>query len=211
MSDHGHHDPGGHELEAVNTKLLFRLLISLSFITLLACVVVVQWFYSQRRELDAQYAAEGSTFLLEYKAKMAKDLEGIDRVAQDVAGNPSLLVAPPPPSGWMHPDDLVAGVVAAPADEPAGDAHGAEEHDVEAPVPVEPPEGDAEGEPAEDDGDVEDDAAPEPAEPKPADAEKPAKPADGDDAEKPAKPAQPAKPAEDEAKPADPKPADDGE
>ena len=52
MADHGHHDPGGHELEAINTKLLFRLLISLSLVTLLAAAAVVQWFNSQRRELE---------------------------------------------------------------------------------------------------------------------------------------------------------------
>ncbi|PRQ04943.1 hypothetical protein [Enhygromyxa salina] len=205
MSDHGHHDPGGHELEAINTKLLFRLLVSLSFITLLACVVVVQWFYAQRRELDAQYAADGSTFLLEYKAKMATDLEGIDRVAQDMAGNPALLAAPPAPPGWMHPDDLVAGVAAAPAG--SHDDHGHDEPDLDAPVPVEP----ANGEPVpEGEGEIDtndDDATPEPAEADSGDeaapADKPDKPADDQDAPKPAKP----KPA----KPAEPAPANDGE
>jgi hypothetical protein len=112
--DHGHHDPGGHELEAINTKLLFRLLVSLSLVTLLAAIAVIQWFYSQRRELEAQYAAEGSYLLTDYKTKMTADLEGIDRVAQDLVGNPEKLKAPPPPPGWIHPDDLVGGAPATP-------------------------------------------------------------------------------------------------
>ena len=115
MADHGHHDPGGHELEAINTKLLFRLLISLSLVTLLAAAAVVQWFNSQRRELERRYAAEGSFQLADYKTKMAADLDGVDRVAQDMAANPDLLKAPPAPAGWIHPDDLVGGPAAAPA------------------------------------------------------------------------------------------------
>jgi hypothetical protein len=128
MTDHGHHDPGGHELEAINTKLLFRLLVSLSLVTFLASVAVVQWFYSQRRELEGQYAAEGSYQLTDYKTKMSADLEGVDRVAQSMVANPALLQAPPPPRGWIHPDDLVGGAPAPaehqPADEqPADDGH----------------------------------------------------------------------------------------
>ncbi|HLT35245.1 MAG TPA: hypothetical protein VK034_03145, partial [Enhygromyxa sp.] len=103
MADHGHHDPGGHELEAINTKLLFRLLISLSAVTLLAAIAVVQWFYSQRRELEQQLAAEGSFQLIDYKTKMSAELEGIDRIAQNMVADPALLKAPPPPSGWIHP------------------------------------------------------------------------------------------------------------
>jgi hypothetical protein len=159
MADHGHHDPGGHELEAINTKLLFRLLISLSAVTLLAALAVIQWFYSQRRELEAKYASEGSFQLIEYKTRMSADLEGIDRVAQNLAADPKLLQAPPPPSGWIHPDDLVGGGTA-----PAAPA--------EAPKPVEAPADDAD-QPVEVPADDAD---------KPIDvpAEKPAEPADAD-------------------------------
>lgn len=163
--DHGHHDPGGHELEAINTKLLFRLMISLSFVTFLAVVAVVQWFYSQRRELENQYAAEGSYLLTEYKTKMSADLEGIDRVAANMVANPALLEAPPAPPGWVHPDDLVGGPAAAPAKEPKHE----EKHDepaLDEPVPVNAPTEDA---PAED----------KPAEDKPAE-DKPAEDGDAD-------------------------------
>jgi hypothetical protein len=137
MSDHGHHDPGGHELEAINTRLLFRLLISLSFVTFLSAVAVVQWFNSQRRELQHRNAVEGSFMLQDHEAKMAKGLEGIDRVAMDVATNPALLAAPPAPPGWIHPDDLVGGPAAAPA-EPKKHVE---------PKPVEPKPAPAEEEP----------------------------------------------------------------
>jgi hypothetical protein len=207
MSDHGHHDPGGHELEAINTKLLFRLLVSLSFITFLACLVVVQWFYRQRRELDSRHAAEGSYQLQRYKTKMVTNLEGVDRVAQDIAANPALLAAPPPPSGWVHPDDLVGGVATevTPEPEPAEPEPEPEPAEVE-PVPVELPPDDAEGE----------DAAPEPVEPvEPAKQPKSPEPADGEDAPKQPKQPKSPKPAdegEDAPKqPKSPKPADDGE
>ncbi|PRP98314.1 hypothetical protein ENSA5_30470 [Enhygromyxa salina] len=195
MSDHGHHDPGGHELDAVNTKLLFRLLFGLTGLTLLACIAVVQWFYSQRRELDNRHAVEGSFQLQQYQGKMAKDLEGLDQVAQDIAANPALLAAPPPPSGWIHPDDLVGGTAdpAAPAEAPA------QEQEVEPePEPVADPavEGEA---PEGEDAEGEDAEAAEPAKPaktpEPAaeEADKPQKPV----AEEPGKP----KPTEPEPKP----------
>ena len=150
MADHGHHDPGGHELEAINTKLLFRMLISLSLVTLLASLAVVQWFYSQRAELERRYAAEGSFQLDEYKAKMATELDGMDRVAADIVAKPELLVAPPAPSGWIHPDDLAGGAATpaatAPADEPV-DAPIPVEADAPAPEPEPEPEAAAEPKP----------------------------------------------------------------
>lgn len=147
MSEHGHHDPGGHELEAINTKLMFRLLVSLSLVTFLSSVAVVQWFNSQRRELQHRNAAEGSFILKAHDAKMAEQLGGIDRVAMDVAANPALLAAPPAPPGWIHPDDLVGGPAAKPAapapvekpvEKPAPEPTPVPE---EQPVPVELPEG----------------------------------------------------------------------
>jgi outer membrane biosynthesis protein TonB len=143
--EHGHHDPGGHELEAINTKLLFRLLISLSLVTFLACVAVVQWFNSQRRELQNSLAVEGSFMLKNHDTKMAEQLAGIDRVAMDVAANPALVAAPPAPAGWLHPDDLVGGAAAKPA-EPAPQPKPVEQPKPapeEAPIPVEAPKGDA--------------------------------------------------------------------
>jgi hypothetical protein len=134
MADHGHHDPGGHELEAINTKLLFRLFLALTLVTLLASAAVVQWFYSQRAELERRYAAEGSFQLDEYKAKMAVDLDGIDRVAADIVAKPELLVAPPAPSGWIHPDDLAGGAATPAAAAPAG---APADEPVDAPIPVE--------------------------------------------------------------------------
>lgn len=120
-NDHGHHDPGGHELEAINTKLLFRLMISLSIVTLLASMAVVQWFYSQRNELQLRNAAEGSFALKQYKEQMGKDLEGIDVVRRQILADGKVLLAPPPPAGWVHPDDLLSGG-GAPAVDPAAPA-----------------------------------------------------------------------------------------
>lgn len=118
--DGGHHDPheGGHELEALNTKLLFRLMISLSLVTLLASMAVVQWYYSQRRELQETYAIEGSVMLAQYKEQMAKDIEGIDVVRRQILADGKALLAPPPPANWVHPDDQLGGA-GAPAVDPS--------------------------------------------------------------------------------------------
>jgi len=169
-----HHDQGGHELEAINTKLLFRLMISLSIVTLLASMAVVQWYYSQRSELVQRHAVEGSYLLAEYKEQMTKDLEGIDAARKQLLANTGLLLPPPPPPGWVHPDDLLSGgapAVAAPPTEPVApvvvtpDPSIVVTPTIDAPVAV-PVEG-----------------QPPPTEDKPAE-EKPAKPAE----EKPAKP-----------------------
>jgi hypothetical protein len=188
MGDHGHHDPGGHELEAINTKLLFRLMISLSLVTLLAAIAVVQWFYSQRRELEGRYAAEASFKLVEYKSQMSADLEGIERVTQDMLASPELLKAPPAPPGWIHPDDLVGG--GTPADqadepdepievhhgEPAGDEPAGDEPAGDEPAGDEPA-GDEPAEPAGDEPAGDEPTGDEPAGDEPA---QPAQPADAD-------------------------------
>ncbi len=145
--DHGHHDAGGHELEAINNKLLFRLLISLSAVTLLACMAVIQWFNSQRAELIERQAAEGSFQLAIYKEEMAKDLQGIDDARKQILADPSVLRAPAAPAGWIHPDDMTgvpaAGGVPAPAgtDTPAAPAEPAAP--TEAPIAVPAGEGTA--------------------------------------------------------------------
>jgi hypothetical protein len=155
--DHGGHE-GGHELEAINTKLLFRLMISLSIVTLLASMAVVQWYYSQRTELQHRLAVEGSPFLTEYKEKMAKDLEGIESVRRQILADGKVLLAPPPPPGWVHPDDLLSGgapAVAEPAPAPAP---------APTPAPAPDPAIVVEGEPA---GIAVPAGEPKPAEPKP--------------------------------------------
>jgi hypothetical protein len=111
---------------------------------------VVQWFNSQRRELQHRNAAEGSFMLKAHDTKMAEQLAGIDRVAMDVAANPALLTAPPAPPGWIHPDDLVGGPAPKPAEpaepkpvEPKPAEQPAPEPAPEEPVPVELPKDDA--------------------------------------------------------------------
>lgn len=223
MADHGHHDPGGHELEAINTKLLIRLMISLSLVTLLAAAAVVQWFYSQRRELEGRYAAERSFRLVDYDARMSADLEGVDKVAAAMLANPAMLEAPPPPPGWVSPDDLLGTTPApvpvperarpkdpAPAtpglDQPVEPLEDKDPEEVEAALEQarEAAEQGAKDEPAnEPKGES---AKPDkPANEPKGESDKPAKPAN-----EPAKPAQPAKPAK-PAKPTKPdEPADNG-
>ncbi len=166
MSDHGHHDPGGHELEAINTKLLFRLLFSLTFITFLACIAVVQWFNSQRRELQNSNASEGSFMLQDHDKQVAEALGNIDRVAADVVANPALLAAPPAPANWQHPDDLAGGPKPAPAPEQKPIEKPAPE---EQPVPVELPK----EEPAKEEPSKQEPAKEEPSKQEPAKQDKP--------------------------------------
>lgn len=179
----GHHDPGGHELEAINTKLLFRLMISLSIVTLLASAAVVQWYYSQRAELQERNAVEGSFMLTQYKEQMAKDIEGIDVVRRQILADGKVLVAPAPPARWVHPDDLLSGG-GAPAVDPGVPSE-------PQPAPMLPPGIVVEGEPAIP-VPAGGEAKPEGGEAKPEGADKPAgpegtpKPEDKSDFEKPA-------------------------
>lgn len=204
MSDHGHHDPGGHELEAINTKMLFRLFFALIPLTLAASYGVVQWFYFQRAELEERYAIEGSFLLEDYKTSMGEQLSGMDAVAQRLAADPKLLAAPAPPPGWVHPDDLVGGGDATPAataepakDEHAGHDHAAgEEHDHADGSDHGHADGTA-------DHEHEGEAAPAAGDDEPADEGD--EPAD-DEAAEPA-----AKPADAEAAPAEAEPADNAE
>ncbi|NVB36522.1 hypothetical protein G6O69_01670 [Pseudenhygromyxa sp. WMMC2535] len=217
MADHGHHDPGGHELEAVNTKLLFRLVISLSLVTLLAAMAVIQWFNSQRRELQERYAEQGSFRLAEYETEMQDNMSGVDQVAQGMVGKPDALKAQPAYAGWVNPDTAAASAAAAAPAAVEGEGEDTPEDETEDdPTPGE----DAAAVAAE--GAQDEVAAPEGGETETTNDkrdmhEKPgsdAKPADGESA-KPAKPAaekadkaeKPAKPAAEKADKAE-KPAD---
>ncbi|EDM75339.1 hypothetical protein PPSIR1_01147 [Plesiocystis pacifica SIR-1] len=200
MSDH-HHDPGGHELEAINTKLLFQLVGSLSIVTLLASMGVVQWFYLQQRELQDRNAAEGSFILKDYKAKMAEDTAELDASAKAVLADAGKMKAQPAYPGWVSPDTAAAGAAAAakPAEAPA--------KELKAPEPAKPEPAPAEGEGAEGDAPAPTEEAKPAEEAKP---EAPAKPAEAADA--PAEGDKPEKPAKPEEAPAKPEPAKaDGE
>lgn len=106
MSDAHEQHKGGHELESVNSRLLFKLVFGLTAITLAACLVVVQWAYSQRDDLLVRRADEGYSILGTHQAEMEKLTKGIRRTLKDLAKEPTLLEAGDPPEGWIHPDDI---------------------------------------------------------------------------------------------------------
>ena len=129
MSDQ--HFKGGHELEGLNTRLLFQLFVGLSLVTFLSAVAVVQWFYRQRNDLLWERAAEGSFLLKQHRSEVGGLLEDIDATKEAVLGDPKLLTARKPPAGWVHPDDVKGAAPAAGAAEEHGTApaegHGAAE------------------------------------------------------------------------------------
>ncbi len=114
MSQDEHHEhDGGHELEGLNVMSLFKV-IGVSIVLVYASIVgVTQLFYQQRAGIildNSDY-----TFLEDQRAQESKMLAGIEGISAEVAKDPKKLVASPPPEGWVHPDDIAAGVTASPA------------------------------------------------------------------------------------------------
>ena len=107
MSDAHEEHNGGHELEGLNAIALMKVIFGLSAIVMVACIIVVQFFYSQAREMEF----EGSTpyYLQKYWGEMDADKAGLAATVKDAANNPATMKAGPPPAGWKHPDDVKLG------------------------------------------------------------------------------------------------------
>jgi len=127
MSDEHHEHDGGHELEALDAGQLFRLIGGMTIVVLISIIAVIQWFHKQQAEL--RVTNSDYSFLRDHHEREDKMLEGIDGVAKKVAGDASTLAAPPPPTGWVHPDDVKGGAAPTGGEAtPAGGAgHGDEE------------------------------------------------------------------------------------
>lgn len=107
MSDEHAEHQGGHELEAINAGLLFKIIGGLAIVVLLACAVVIQWFYQQARALE--YDGATPHYLQKYWGEMDEEKAGLSDLAKDIANDPAQLASDPPPAGWVHPDDLKDG------------------------------------------------------------------------------------------------------
>lgn len=152
-----HHNHGelktGHELDAPPTSQLFNIVWGLGALTLLSIVTCVQLFNDQRDALQSDRLEKPSYRLAEYRAAQDKlrnengesallddgkeyvlEHVPLPRASEKVLADPALLKAAPPPPGWVHPDDLAAGIQGGSAPKPA------------TPVEATPP---AEGAPAE--------------------------------------------------------------
>ena len=119
-----HEHDGGHELEALNTKILFQLTFGLSALVLVACILVAQWFYKQNAAIQIERASQDGSYILrsELEKKAEMELRAIRPIIQEMVRRPELLKAQPAPEGWVHPDDV--GKAAANVDnaEPGTDA-----------------------------------------------------------------------------------------
>lgn len=143
------HYKGGHELDAPPTRQLFNIVWGLGAITLLSIITCVQLFNQQRDALLEERYAGPSARLAQYQDAQNKlrfengetELNDngkvvtlahvpVTRAVEKVLADPKLLLAAPPPPGWMHPDGAlpVPAPVPAPAPEgaPAEGAAGAE-------------------------------------------------------------------------------------
>lgn len=69
--DHGAHD-GAHEIDAMPNARLFNLLFSLSALTLVACIAVIQLFNRQVDQITDSRGKAASFKLQEYRDEMAK-------------------------------------------------------------------------------------------------------------------------------------------
>jgi hypothetical protein len=139
MSDqHSEHHGGGHEVDQPPTRQLFNIVWGLGALTLLSIVTCVQLFNQQRDAMLAESMSAPSYRLAEYRAAQdtrassngAEELvvDGktvtleyvpLDVAAKKILANPALLQAPPPPPGWIHPDDIASGGAKAPTPAPA--------------------------------------------------------------------------------------------
>lgn len=143
MSDqHNHeHHGGGHEMDSPPTRQLFNIVWGLGIITLLSIVTCVQLFNKQRDAMIADSLDAPSYKLADYRTKqnglktsngtaelndggkvVVQEYVPLEVAKKKILTTPSLLQAPPPPAGWIHPDDIASGgssAAAAPAPAPA--------------------------------------------------------------------------------------------
>lgn len=126
------HGGAGHEMDIPPTKELFNIVWGLGALTLLSLVTCVQLFNNQQRDIMTERGNESSQVLAEYRKGMEsatrtagestfKDSSGAEikqrhvplTVARElVLSKPERMQAAAPPKGWMHPDDIAAGVQA---------------------------------------------------------------------------------------------------
>lgn len=130
---HGQRSHGpGHEMDVPPTKELFNIVWGLGALTLLSLVTCVQLFNNQQRDLMTERGNESPQVLAKYRQSMEaatrtagessfKDSNGAEikqryvplTVARElVLSKPERMQAAPAPKGWMHPDDIAAGVQA---------------------------------------------------------------------------------------------------
>lgn len=105
--EHHEHD-GGHELEDINTKVLFQLVFGLSGLVIVACIMVAGWFYKQNAAIQKERAAQLDNFTVreELKLRDEKDLEDIGKAVDAMLKNANTLHGGAAPAGWVHPDDV---------------------------------------------------------------------------------------------------------
>ena len=109
MSDSHEEYNGGHELEAVNAAVLFKVIFGISAIVLASVFVVVQFFYQQREYLEIEdNGASAGYYLQKYWNEMDVDKKGLGVVAKEMTSAADLKAAAPP-VGWVNPDDQPAG------------------------------------------------------------------------------------------------------
>lgn len=108
-SNEAHHEhDGGHELENINTKILFQLVFGLSGLVLVACIIVATWFYKQNAAIQEERASQAENYTVKKQLlkRDREDMAGIDKAVQAMLDNPASLKGAPAPAGWIHPDDV---------------------------------------------------------------------------------------------------------
>jgi len=146
MSDqHNENHGGGHEVDQPPTRELFNIVWGLGALTLLSIVTCVQLFNQQRDTMLSESMSTPSYRLAEYRAEQDKRLSSngseelledgktvtleyvpLEVAAKNILAKPELLQAPPPPPGWIHPDDIASGGAKAPVVAPPAPAAGEE-------------------------------------------------------------------------------------
>jgi hypothetical protein len=106
MSDSHEEYNGGHELEAMDAIILFKIVFGLGAIVLAAVFVVIQFFYQQTAFMALEEnGAQAGFHLQSYYDDMDEGKKGLGAVAKEV-GQSGDLKAAKAPAGWVNPDDV---------------------------------------------------------------------------------------------------------
>lgn len=103
-----HHDKGGHELDVIDTKILFKLVFGLSALVFVSCILVAEWFYRQNDAIQDERAQQEENYILRKSVRetVKEETKDLDKVINAMVSAPELLKGQAPPAGWVHPDDV---------------------------------------------------------------------------------------------------------
>lgn len=106
-----HNYRGGHEIEAVNTDRLFKIMIPIGLATFLASLAVYDFYQDQRARISESRAVKPGVTVAIYQSEMEESLKDLPKFRETIK-DPQVLAPSEAPQGWVHPDDIGKAPVA---------------------------------------------------------------------------------------------------